>query len=88
MGEGCNRKRACVKATAVLLAVVLAVAGLSQLITPDAIDVLKHSLSLWSIIALVVIINLVSFGCFIVLYIAYRWIRCDIRPRSGDTLES
>lgn len=86
-GGGCNHKRACLKAAGVLLAIVLAILLLSQLVTTDTIDVLKHSLSLWSIIALVVIINLVSFGCFIVLFFAYRWIRCDLRPSSGDQLE-
>lgn len=80
MASGCNRKRALGKAAVVLLAIILAVFALSQLITVDTIDVLKHSLSLWSIVALVVIINLVSFGCFIVLYFAYRWIRCDLKP--------
>lgn len=80
MERVCNRRRALGKAAVVLLAIVLAVAGLSQLITTDTIDILKHSLSLWSIVALVVIINLVSFACFIVLFFAYQWIRCDLKP--------
>lgn len=81
---GCHHKRACVKMAAVLLAIIAAVAVLSQFITVDAIDTLKHSLSLWSIIALVIIINLVAFGCFIVLYFAYQWIRCDLKPPPKD----
>lgn len=80
MERECNRRRALGKASVVLAAIAAAVAGLSQLITTDTIDVLKHSLSLWSIVALVVIINLVSFSCFIVLFFAYRWIRCDLKP--------
>jgi len=87
--QSCNHKRACIKTAIVLLAIVLTVTILSQLVTADALDVLKHSLSLWSIIALVIIINLVSFGCFIVLFFAYQWIRRDMKPpRKEDHLET
>lgn len=80
MKNECRHKRACLKLAVVLGAIALAVAGLLQLVTADALDELKQSLSLWSVIVLVVIINLVSFACFIVLNAAYQWIRRDWKP--------
>lgn len=85
----CNRFRAILKTIFVLAGVAAAVTALSCFVDGQALNVLKHSLSLWSIIALVVIINLVSFGCFVVLYAAWQWVRCDLKPRAADdTLEA
>ena len=84
MKQECRHKRACLKLAVVLGAITLAVAGLSQLITTEALDELKHNLSLWSVIALVVIINLVSVACFIVLNAAYQWIRRDLKPSNRE----
>ncbi len=80
-----NMRRAAVK-TAFILAIVISVlAGLIHAVSGQVIDELKHSLSMWTVIALVVIINLVSFACFMVLYMAYQWVRCDLKgPRDKD----
>ena len=61
--------------------------GLSFLVTDEALAQLKHNLSLWSIIALVVIINLVSFLCFLFFFYAYRWIRRDLKTKKQDILD-
>lgn len=75
-----NKKRACMKMAVVAVAIIAALAALVLLLDGQALDELKHSLSLWTIVALVVVINLVSFVCFIVLYAAYRWVRRDLKP--------
>jgi len=69
--------RGLMKAGAILAVAALFVWGLSSLITKDALDQLKHSLDLWSLIALVVIINIVAFVCFLAILAAYNWIRRD-----------
>lgn len=85
----CNRFRALLKTFFILACVAAAVAALSYFVDDQALNVLKHNLSLWSIIALVVIINLVSFGCFVVLCAAWQWVRRDLKPRRpDDTFES
>ena len=57
---------------------------LSQFVDDAALDHLKHNLSLWSIIALVIIINLVSFICFIVMINLYKWISRDFKSPKDD----
>ena len=82
-----NRKRACAKMAAVSVLVVAVLAALIWLVNDRMLDELKHTLSLWTIVALVLIINLVSFVCFVVLYAAYRWVRRDLKPRPDDGLD-
>jgi len=85
----CNRFRAILKTIFILAGIAAGVTALSYFVDDQALNVLKHNLSLWSIIALVVIINLVSFGCFIVLYAAWQWVRCDLKPHTtDDTIEA
>lgn len=52
--------------------------GLVLSLSNDVLDELKFNLSLWTIIALVFIINIVSFLCFLVMYLAYQWIKHDM----------
>lgn len=85
--EDCNRKRALIKIGVVLFTIVLIVAGLSHFVSAQALDELKHSLSLWTMISLVLIINLVTLGSFIVLFAAYQWIRCDLKPQKSRDLD-
>lgn len=83
-----NGKRACVKIAVVVAAIMLVLAAMVAVVHDgQVLDELKHSLSLWTIVALVVIINLVSFLCFVVLYAAYRWVRRDLKPRRDDDLD-
>lgn len=82
-----------IKGTLKLMALIALTAAvvfaLSQIIGEDDLDQLKHNLSLWSIIALVIIINLVSFVCFLIMMMAYKWIRADFKNNATkqDILE-
>ena len=82
-----NKKRACVKIAVVAVAVIAALAALALLLDGQALDELKHTLSLWTIVALVLVINLVSFVCFVILYAAYRWVRRDLKPQRDAELD-
>lgn len=44
---------------------------------PKAIDELKISLSLWSVILMLFCINIVSFLSFLLLHSCYKWIKKD-----------
>lgn len=80
-----NRCRAVAK-IAVIAAVLLGFLGLLALtIDESAIDRIKFDLSLWSLIAVVLIINLVSCAVFTALFFAYQWVRRDLKtPRVED----
>jgi uncharacterized BrkB/YihY/UPF0761 family membrane protein len=82
-----NRKRAFAKIIVIALLLAVTLAALAMTVDQDVLDTLKHSLSVWTIVALVLIINLVSFVCFVVFYAAYRWVRCDLKPRRDDDLD-
>lgn len=82
-----NKKRACVKMALIALLAALALIILVIGFDRDVLDTLKHSLSLWTVLALVVIINLVSFVCLVALYAGYRWVRSDLKPRADDDLD-
>lgn len=75
-----NPRRALCKTLLVAGFAGLCVWILSLTIDEGALDRLKFDLSLWTLIALVLIINLVSLASFAVLYAAYKWVRCDLRP--------
>jgi hypothetical protein len=70
---------------ALIVAGLLLLAGLLALtVDSQALDQLKLDMSLWSLIAVVLIINIVSFAVFIVLFFAYQWVRCDLKPPSAS----
>lgn len=79
------------KKMAVIAAVVLGlIIGLSYMVDSQTLDEIKYNFSLWSIIALVVIINLVSGLCFLFAYMAYRWVNKDLKSgpfKEEDTEE-
>jgi hypothetical protein len=82
-----NPRRACLKTLLVVGFTALCVWGLSLTLDHSALDHLKFELSLWTMIALVLITNLVSFACFIVLYAAYNWVRCDLKPPRAEDVQ-
>ncbi len=73
------RKKVFFKICVVLVVALALLFGLIMLVGDQHLDQLKHSLSLGTIILLVVILNVVSFICFIVMYGAYQWIRTDLK---------
>jgi hypothetical protein len=84
-----NPRRAALKTVLVVGFIALCVWLLSLTLDHSALDRLKFDLSLWTLIVLVMITNLVSFACFIILYAAYKWVRCDLKPpRAEDMRES
>lgn len=77
-------RRACIKLAVLSLAILALIGGLALSIDERALDLLKHSLTLWSLIAVLLIINLVLFLAFMLLYVAYQWVRKDIKPESAN----
>ena len=71
-------KNAVKKIGCVLFLALLLLAVLVLTINDQALDELKFNLGLWTIIALVLIINLVSFVSFLVMYMIYRWVKKDL----------
>lgn len=78
-----NTKRALLKIGLLVLVCVAIIGGLVFAIDDTALATLKYSLNLWTVIALVILINVVSFVCFILMAMAYHWIKSDIKD-GGD----
>lgn len=90
---GCGAKKLCpksaccvgVKAGFVFIVILAALYLLVHFVGNQVfLNELKYSLSVWTVIALVIIVNLVSFLCFMVLFAAWRWIRRGLKTDQGD----
>ena len=80
-----NRRKALAKLVLLVVGFLIMTSALIFLIDDSAFNQIKFELSLGTMILLVVAINLVCFACFILMYVAYQWIRCDLKaPRSED----
>ncbi|MCB1530845.1 MAG: hypothetical protein H6853_01690 [Rhodospirillales bacterium] len=80
--------RACTKIFVLLCAAVILFLTLAYCIDKETVDTLKQSLSVGTIVALVVVINLISFIVFMVMYAAWQWVRCDLKaPRPENHLD-
>lgn len=79
-----HRARAALKAAMVAAIVLVVLIGALAIVDADAIYNLKRRLSLWLILAIVVIIDLVSFIVFALLFAAYKWIKRDLDPAIDD----
>lgn len=78
--SGCkNSKRALCKVLLIAILATIIVAALSQLVTGQALDELKYSLNLGTIVILVIVINIVSFTCFLIFYTLYQWVKKDLK---------
>jgi hypothetical protein len=49
---------------------------------------IKQSLSMWSVLVLVVAINMVSAAVLLALYMAWCWVRCDLKKESEPGTDS
>jgi cytochrome b subunit of formate dehydrogenase len=79
-------KRAMMKILVLLAALGLLGWGVFVLFDDSAIDQIKYDLSLSALILLVVAVNIVSLIFFVLLYMAYQWVRGDLKaPRSEDS---
>lgn len=84
-GKGCkNSKRALCKVGLIVVLAVSLVAVLSHFATDQALDELKYSLNLSTIVILVIVINVVSFSCFLIFYTLYQWVKKDLRENRPD----
>ncbi len=78
--------RAVVKIILLLAALCALGFGAVTLFDDSAFDQIKFDLTLGFLIVLVVAVNVVSLLCFIALYMAYQWVRGDLKaPRSEDS---
>ena len=82
-----NLRRAIIKACFIAAALACVAAGFSYFITIRDVELFKHSLSLWTLVGVVIIINLVSFACFILGFAAWQWVRADLKSPRGDEFE-
>jgi cytochrome bd-type quinol oxidase subunit 2 len=79
-----HRARAALKAAMVAAIVLVVLIGALAIVDADAVYNLKRRLSLWLILAIVVIIDLLSFIVFALLFAAYKWIKRDLDPATDD----
>jgi thiosulfate reductase cytochrome b subunit len=82
-----NTTRGCCKIAVVFILAALLLTGLLYLVDAQAVDELKHTLSVWTIVALVIIINLVSFLCFIILHFAWKWAQSDFKASNKNDID-
>ena len=75
-----NPKRAYTKIACVAAFLGIALGVLITLIDRETFHDLRHHLTLWLIIGIVVIINITSFLLFTLFWGLYRWIRRDFDP--------
>ena len=80
------RRRIACKLAFIIITAALVITGLAWSIDDQALDNLKYRLSLWTLIALLLIINLVSFVSFLVMYMAWKWVRIELKPDKSDVL--
>lgn len=77
------RRRIAFKLAMIIVTAAFVIAGLVWSIDDQALDNLKHRLSLWTLIALLLIINVVSFVSFLVMYTAWKWVRNDLKNNNN-----
>lgn len=84
-----NRKRAVLKIAFIITGLLILAAVLGLTLNDAVLDQLKFDLNLWSLIAIVLIINILSLVLFLVLFVAYQWVRTDLKsPRVEDERDS
>lgn len=80
-----NPRRAGCKIAIIVAGLLLLAFALGYSIDDPGLSRLKFNLSIWSMIVIVLIINILSCVCFLILYVAYQWVRCDLKaPRAED----
>jgi uncharacterized BrkB/YihY/UPF0761 family membrane protein len=79
-----NARRALVKMLGVAALLGGVLVALITFVDEETFHDLRHHLTLWLIIAIVVIINIVSFLLFIIFWAIYRWIKRDLEPVEED----
>ncbi|AEP10676.1 hypothetical protein MICA_2374 [Micavibrio aeruginosavorus ARL-13] len=84
-----HRMRRALLKIAVLLIFGLALCAAFVVSLDDTmLATIKHSLSMWSVLVLVVAINMVSAAILLALYMAWCWVRCDLKNESESGNDS
>lgn len=79
-------KRALLKVAGLLVVLAALVWGALVAFDDSIIDQMKFDLSLGALILVVVVVNAVSLLFFVAVYMAYQWVRRDLKaPRSEDS---
>ncbi len=87
-GHAIHPGRAMIKLAFLTVLALAILIGCLQWVDRDVIDTLKYNVDVATIILLVVAINLMSFVLFCVLYIAWQWVRRDLKPPRPEQLYS
>ena len=82
-----NVPRACLKLAALLALACLLLTGAFYALETQHAAMIKHNLSLGTIVLLLVIINLVCFICFLLLFAAYNWVKDDLKPQRRKSID-
>jgi heme/copper-type cytochrome/quinol oxidase subunit 2 len=80
--------RAMIKLAFLAAFALMILIGCLQWVDQTVIDTLKYNLDASAIILLVIAINLMSFVLFCVLYIAWQWVRQDLKPPRPEQIYS
>ena len=79
-----DRARGWRKLIAVSVLIGSLLAALVGFVSHETVSGLRHHLTLWLILAIVMIINITSFVIFALLLAAYKWIRRDFVAETED----
>jgi uncharacterized BrkB/YihY/UPF0761 family membrane protein len=79
-----HRGRAYWKIVGVALVLGLLLALLVTFVSHQSVNDLRHHLTLWLVVGIVAIINIVSFLMFTLFWMIYRWIKQDLDPEDED----
>ena len=79
-----NPKRAYTKIAVVAATLGVLLGALITFVDRESFQDLRHHLTLWLVLAIVVIVNLTSFLLFTLFWAIYRWIKNDLEPPQED----
>lgn len=75
-----NRRRAAIKALLVIAGVTAVLLALLTFVSRDEIEALKFTLDVWTLVALVLIINLAGILVGALMFAAWKWVKADLDP--------
>ncbi len=82
--ENTNKRRAYLKIAAIGAVLGVILGALIAFVDHETLNGLRHHLTLFLIVAIVVIVNLTSFLLFILFFAIYQWIRRDFEPSTDE----
>lgn len=79
-----NPRRAYAKIATMAAVLGIVLGGLITFVDREAFSDLRHHLTLWLVLAIVVIVNITSLLLFALFWAIYRWIKRDLEPAGED----